>query len=132
PALQLSVLFIGNSYTRFNNLPRMVRKLAESTPGAPPLTTRMVAFGGHQLRTHHRRGDAMQELRASSPTHVVLQPHSLEPVRYPERLLDYAGRYARVIHARGAKPILLAPWPRPAGHHAYQEPALGGSPQQMW
>jgi hypothetical protein len=43
-------LFVGNSYTYFNNLPYLLEALAQSDKGSRPVKTRMVVQGGATLQ----------------------------------------------------------------------------------
>src|SRR5687768_16696276 len=51
PARTLRVLFIGNSYTYVNNVPRLVEQVAATLPG-PCVQTDMIPVGGATLRAH--------------------------------------------------------------------------------
>src|SRR5262245_43473534 len=51
PEAALKVLFIGNSYTYYNNLPRVLVELAVAG-GHPAPTTRMIVPGGTTLHEH--------------------------------------------------------------------------------
>src|SRR5262245_23227206 len=64
------VLFVGNSYTYFNDLPEMLAALAAA--GGHALETRMVAPGGWRLRDHFEGGEALGVLRAEHWDFVVL------------------------------------------------------------
>ena len=52
----LSVLFVGNSYTFYNDLPRMVRQMSLDAAQPRPLDVRDVTFGGASLEAHWNRG----------------------------------------------------------------------------
>ena len=69
------VLFIGNSYTYFNNLPAVFARVAEAT-GAGPVEVGMVAPGGTRLVDHWTRGEARATFGASRWDVVVLQDQS--------------------------------------------------------
>jgi len=68
------VLFIGNSYTYFNNLPEVFARLAEAGHHGR-VETRMVAPGGWRLKDHWEKGSARQLLDAEKWI-VVLQDQS--------------------------------------------------------
>ena len=70
PALR--VLFIGNSYTYYNNLPGMVAQLSGGR-----IETRMVARGGSTLQQLWDFGEAPAAIREGRWDYVVLQEHSL-------------------------------------------------------
>jgi hypothetical protein len=106
----LHVLFIGNSLTYVNDLPRIVEALADSGH-QPLLETRMVAKPDYSLEDHWSDGDAMAAIRKGGWDFVVLQqgPSSVEQNR--QLLIDYARRFADPIRAAGGRPALYAVWP---------------------
>ena len=59
-AAPLRILFIGNSYTYFNNLPEVVEQLAAARHR--PVETKMVAPGGWRPADHWEKGDARAAL----------------------------------------------------------------------
>src|SRR5690606_33833158 len=46
PGQPISVLFVGNSYTFYNDLPQMVRRMSVEAAQPRPLQVRDVTFGG--------------------------------------------------------------------------------------
>jgi hypothetical protein len=101
------VLFIGNSLTYVNNLPRMV----EDAAGKGRVVTQMVAFPDFGLEEHWQHGEALRAIRRGGWTHVVLQQG---PTSLPESrriLIDYTLRFAPEIHAIGARVVLFGVWP---------------------
>jgi hypothetical protein len=103
------VLFIGNSLTYTNDLPAMVRVMAESA--GTPLVTGMVAEAGMSLEDHWSRGDARAMVASGRWDVVVLQqgPSALPSSR--ENLRQWAGRWAAAIREAGAVPVVYMPWP---------------------
>ncbi len=116
----LRVLFIGNSYTQFHNLPRMVQKIAESAPEGPQLWVKKVTHNGATLRHQWNRGFAREAIERGNWDAVILQAHSLDPFDRPEQARDYAERFVRLIRSHGAKPLLFMPWPRRSGDALYR------------
>ena len=108
-ALGTRVLFIGNSLTYTNDLPAMVRVLAESA--GTPLVTAMVAEPGMSLQDHWSRGDARAAVASGRWDVVVLQqgPSALPSSR--ENLREWAVRWAAAIRDAGATPVIYMPWP---------------------
>src|SRR5437870_3915236 len=70
----ISVLFIGNSYTFFNNLPRLVSALSMNEDR--PLRTESVTQGGYTLEHHWQDGKALAAIQQGGWDYVVLQEHS--------------------------------------------------------
>jgi hypothetical protein len=126
----LRVLFIGNSYTRFNDLPRMVQDLSRSVDGGPVLRTSRETHGGFDLRRHWRRRRTRRRIATGGWDAVVLQDHSLQPIRHPDRMEEYARRFAEQASEAGARLVLFETWTRREGSRAYRRYELG-DPAQM-
>lgn len=52
PPIPQELLFVGNSYTYYNDLDQLVASFATSLPGAPFVTASRVASGGYRLPQH--------------------------------------------------------------------------------
>ena len=102
------ILFVGNSLTFVNDLPRMVEALSSGSD--TPVVGGMVAEPNFSLEEHFR-GRALREIRRGGWTVVVMQqgPSSLEASR--EHLVTWSGRMAAEIRAAGAEPVLMTVWP---------------------
>jgi hypothetical protein len=120
---ELRVLFIGNSYTWFNNLPHLVTALAESAHEARPLRTSMLVGGGFTLRNHWDAGSAVSAIQGSSWDYVVLQEQSMlgspapavnggVPRIDPRPFHDYARRFDAAIKQAGARTVFFVTWAR--------------------
>lgn len=112
------VLFVGNSYTYFNDLPAMVSALAEA--GGHRLETKMIAPGGWRLRDHFEKGEARSALHEGHWDFVVLQEQSTlgtnlyldgQPrVGGDEIFRPAAEAWAQEIAQAGAKPVFYLTW----------------------
>lgn len=105
----LRVLFIGNSLTTVNDLPALVRRIAEAD-GAR-MHTKTVALDGVSLEDHWNHGTAGREIARGRWDFVVLQqgPSSLPDSRTVLR--EYVGRFDGAIRKAGARPALYMVWP---------------------
>ena len=91
PPIPEELLFVGNSYTYYNDLDQLVASFATSIPGAPLVTASRVAAGGYRLPQH--AADAATDATPlaaflgtgpyPSWTYVVLQDQSQIP-GFPE------------------------------------------------
>lgn len=115
------VLFVGNSYTRFNDLPRLVSRIAASDPGGPRLRTERQTEPGWSLRQHWERRRASRRIRHGHFDAVVLQERSLNPLEAREETLEYGRRLSGVARSSGARVILFETWARVAGDPSYDE-----------
>jgi hypothetical protein len=75
-ASSLNVLFIGNSFTYFNDMPGLVKQLAEAAHEAKPFVSVQETPGGYTLKRHWEKGKAVQLLQSSRWDYVVLQEQS--------------------------------------------------------
>ena len=103
------ILFIGNSLTVANDLPKMLTTMASAA--GIPLTYRVVAYPDYSLEDHWTRGDAAQAIASERWSFVVLQQG---PSALPESrvlLRDYTKRFAALASRAGARTALFMVWP---------------------
>jgi hypothetical protein len=140
-----SILFIGNSYTYFNNLPEQVAALMAQGAGCH-VQVRMVAPGGAQLRKQWTDDHTRAALTEQKWDFVVLQEQSTLDVDYyldgtprvvGDALFAPAARlWSKAIRDAGAQPVFYLTWARRATpedqgalNHAYISAALqAGAP----
>lgn len=124
----LRVLFIGNSYTYYNDLPAMIAALGapgSGTPTRPHIEVESLTEGGATVQRHW---EAMRQdrVRMGPWSAVVLQGQSVEPIAAFTGFNTYVGRFAGVIAAADARAVLFATWARRAGDALYAESWSGG------
>ena len=107
--LPLRVLFVGDSFTYFNNLPAVVQRVANAAPGRPLRTERLTA-SSHSLTRHLREGRALARIRRGGLDVVVLQEEGTVPLTGLPRFEGAVGLFAREIRRAGARPLLLLTW----------------------
>ncbi len=118
----LRVLFIGNSYTFFNNLPKQLESVAASQKEGPRFQTEVSLRGGMTLKWHWENKEAVEAIRKGGWDFVVLQEHSTlgklvaagtQPeINDPAQYLEYAEKFDAEIKKVGARTILYATWAR--------------------
>jgi hypothetical protein len=109
----IKVLFIGNSYTFFNNLPQIVSIMTED--GNTKLVTRKSVAGGASLSDHWQGGKGLKTLaliRDGNFDIVVLQESSMGPVTEPDTMMKYTKLFCDLIRKNKAKPYLFVTWAR--------------------
>lgn len=117
------VLFIGNSYTYFNNMPGIFAELAR-IGGRGKVETATVAPGGWRLKDHWEKGDARLLLLNRRWDFVVLQDQSVLGAYYylegklrvstDEIFRPFANDWAKSIQEVGAVPVFYLTWARKA------------------
>ena len=113
-AKPLRVLFIGNSYTYFNNLPATIADFARARHEARPLEATVVLVGGATLEAHLAQGDAAREIARGGWDAIVLQDQSLRPIGAPAALWHDAESFAALAKRVGARILFYETWAREA------------------
>ncbi|MFC1729545.1 DUF4886 domain-containing protein [candidate division KSB1 bacterium] len=106
----LWILFIGNSYTYYNDMPFMLERLAAAVGEEPPLITGEELQAGYALETHWNQGTALQKIRQGNWDYVVLQENSGVPRVNPEIFYDYARLFDEEIKEAGSETVLFLTW----------------------
>lgn len=130
PPIPEELLFVGNSYTYYNDLDQLVANFATSLPGAPVVTANRVAFGGYRLPQHEvdaaTAGSPLSAYLGSGAggypawTYVILQDQSQIP-GFPEtqqeRIDSVAASVALAARAteHQAMTLLFQTWGRRDG-----------------
>jgi hypothetical protein len=117
----LRVLFIGNSYTYFNNLPEMFSKLAEAGH-QKKIIYAMQAPGGFRLKDHWTRTETRTAMSTGKWDYIVLQDQSTLGTNYyfegkqlipsDDLFHPYAVDFAKAIKDGGAIPVFFLTWAR--------------------
>ena len=108
----LKVLYIGNSYMYYNNLPLMISQLAGSSDEPRQLNTRVIAVGSKTLEWHYGNPETLEVIRQADRNIVVLQEHSMRPVEDRNKMFEYASKLDGEIKLSGARTILYLTWAR--------------------
>jgi hypothetical protein len=120
-----AILFVGNSLTYVNDLPQMVRRVAEAAGGT--LRVGMVA-GPNLAVVDHTTGatDAPARIAGSRWDVVVLQQGPTPAGICRDTLVIAAMRLEAPIRAAGGRPALFLPWSR-QGAPASLDPAAASA-----
>lgn len=109
----LNILFVGNSYTYFNNLPQLVSIISDSTK--TKLVTKKSTIGGAHLSEHWlgERGLKTKEMIKNGEFDiVVLQEYSMGAIDEPENTKKYLNLFSDYIKENNAKPFYYLTWAR--------------------
>ena len=104
---ELSILFIGNSHTYFNDMPLMVKRRAEDESYHCRVT--MIAHGGWFLSQHVAEPDVRFNILYGQYDYVVLQEHA-HPFGPAERFLEAAVSLNQMIREAGSIPVIYECW----------------------
>lgn len=106
-----AILFIGNSLTSQNDLPRRCALVAAAS--GTPVATESVTISGASLLDHWNDGRARRAIASRRWTAIVLQqgPSTLPESR--EELTRLSALFGQEIRRAGGRPALLMVWPLP-------------------
>ena len=107
----IKVLFVGNSFTYFWNMPQMVHTMVNEQGLA--IEVHQSTVGGSTLEQHWKseKGTKTRELLENEKwDYVVLGDHSLSTISTPEKFDDYGSKFIELIRSKGAEPILYVTW----------------------
>ncbi|MCK0107855.1 hypothetical protein MWU58_00985 [Flavobacteriaceae bacterium S0825] len=108
----INVLFVGNSFTFYNNMPQMVQSMSDE--GSIYLKTSQSTVGGSSLKDHweETRGTKTRELLNNSKwDYVVFNNHSLVTINDFDNFVKYTKLFDSLVKKLGAKPIIMMTWP---------------------
>lgn len=111
------VLFIGNSFTFYFNLPLVVESMAKEK-GISLDVTQSTA-GGASLKDHwggKRKLSTKSLIQKKSFSKVVLQDYSTNPVMKTEESLSYFKKFIQLLRKRDVEIYLYGTWPVPLMH----------------
>ena len=113
------VLFIGNSYTSYNNLPKMISDAAKTT--GDKLIYDSQTVGGYSLKVHSQNATVYSKMRSNTWDFVTIQAQSQEPSfglnQVRTETFPYAKILADSIRSTNscAKPLFYMTWGRKNG-----------------
>ena len=108
--MALNILFIGNSHTYYNHMPRMLSVLIDSENRGFELTIRQCTGDGVGLDWHWNSFQTRDTIRKRPWDYVVLQERSGGPLEDLESFLRHSQLLDTEIRKQGAKTILFLTW----------------------
>jgi len=114
-----NILFIGNSYTYYNDMPVILSAIADSM--GIETSVKSIVKGGATLEWHltaNENGNIVpfDELRSGGYDFVVLQEQSDRPAVAPEAFLAPAKTLCDEARKNGACPVFYSTWAKKEGH----------------
>lgn len=108
----MRVLFIGNSFTYYNDMPKTVEAMLKMTH--PDAVVESVTKGGYYLSRHLDDDDVLCGLAKAKLSekwdHVILQEQSFCPVGDNERFMRGVLALSELTRATGAKILMYSTW----------------------
>ena len=118
-------LFIGNSYTHYNDMPEQIFAKILKAAGYDATVTR-ITKGGWYLIDSAKATDEVgakveSALQLRDYDYIVLQEQSTCPAATPEKFYTGVRNLVEKVRADGATPILYGTWGRKEGHSVLKE-----------
>lgn len=112
---KMKILFVGNSYTFFNDMPALFAELCKEN--GVDVQVDSVTRGGysfaHYVSEENEKGIELRtKLAENSYDYIILQEQSVRPAESPETFLDGARRLCDMVRENGAKPVFYQTWGR--------------------
>jgi len=108
--MKLSVLFIGNSHTYLNYMPRMLLALVDAEDRGFELIVDQCTGEGASLEWHWKNPPSRDAITAKRWDYVVLQDRSGGPLEEPDSFARHAGLLDAEIRRQAARTILYMTW----------------------
>lgn len=125
---EYSILFIGNSYTYYNEMPEVLFAGIAEDAGYK-FTVKSLTKGGWDLVRSGSADDELgalvdAELKNTKYDYVVLQEQSTNPALDRGKFYDGARLVYEKVKANGATPVLYSTWGRKTGHYVLDDNGL--------
>ena len=108
-AKDTTLLFVGNSLTYTNNLPKMVADIAQSR--GRKIKCEMLTFPNYALIDHLADGKLQKLIASKKYQYVIVQQGPSSQPEGRDMLLEAAGRIKKLCDANGTKLAFFMVWP---------------------
>lgn len=109
---KINVLFLGNSLTYYNNLPELVKQLAEGD--GVKMTYQSIALPNYALVDHWSDGKAQREIQSGKFNYVIIQQGPSSQQEGRTYLLEYGLKFDSLCDKHNAKLAVYMVWPAKA------------------
>ncbi len=120
-----SFLFIGNSYTHYNDMPEQIFSRILKAAGYNASVTRVTKGGWYLIDSANPTDEVGAQvdnmLKVRDYDFVILQEQSTCPALLPGKFYTGVRRLAEKVIADGATPVLYGTWGRKTGHSVLSE-----------
>ncbi len=106
----MRILFIGNSFTYYNNLPHILKQLALTV--GKEIQTEMCAGSDKTLSDHIYDSDVLLKIKSNKWDYVILKEHSLYVLEEKDKLENSLRLLSSKIKEADATPLIFATWAR--------------------
>lgn len=115
PAIR--ILFVGNSLTYSNNLPKMVESIGAAK--GKRIYSETLAFGNYAIEDHWNDGNMQKIICEGNFDFVVIQQGPSSQSDGRAMLFDYGQRIKDVCASRGTELAFFMIWPAKVNYHTF-------------
>ena len=115
----VSILFIGNSLTYTNNLPKLVEKQAKFQ--GIKVKTKMVAYPNFAIEDHWKNGNVQNLITSKKYDYVIIQQGPSSQQNGREMLIEYGKKYSNLCQLNNAKLCYFMVWPSLSYYHTFDD-----------
>ncbi len=115
--VEYSLLFVGNSLTYFNNLPKLVEENARAK--GIILKTKMLAFGNYAIVDHWADGEVQKLIKSKEYDYVIIQQGPSSQQDGYQMLVNAGKLYSDLCKANDAKLAYFMVWPSLTYYHTF-------------
>ncbi len=106
---EINILFIGNSLTYSNNLPKQVRYIAKEA--GISIKTDMIAIANYALIDHLNDGEIQKKITTKKFDFVVIQQGPSSQEEGKKLLLEASTKISALCQKQNSKMVLFMVWP---------------------
>lgn len=106
---EISILFIGNSLTYFNNLPKLIKRSMNQEK--VKLNIEMVAYPKYTLTDHWNGGRVQKIISDKKPSFVILQQGPSSSLDEKQTLIEIGKKFKQICNINNTKLCYFMVWP---------------------
>lgn len=114
---EFSVLFIGNSLTYYNDLPKLVKKIAKQK--GINISVKTVALPDYAIVDHWNDGKVQKLIASKKYDFVIIQQGPSSQAEGRKMLIDDGEKYSKLCKANNAKLCYFMVWPSLSNFHTF-------------
>ena len=112
-----NILFIGNSLTYTNDLPKLVKEKAQLK--GITIGTKMIALPNFAIVDHWAVGEVQQYIESKTFDFVIIQQGPSSQQEGRDILIEYGKRYSDLCNSNNAKLCYFMVWPSLTYYHTF-------------
>ena len=113
-----NILFVGNSLTYTNNLPKLVESIAKQK--SINLNTKMIAYPNYALIDHWNDGTVKKEIQTKQYDFVIVQQGPSSQNFGRQILIDYGKKYSNLCKENDAQLCFFMVWPSLSYYNTFE------------